>query len=99
MKHTCYKCGKVTKVVKATLPDGIPFEYHKCRCGEGVLDMEQLHVAAEHYRKLKKHNAKLSRWGQSLGLRIPKELTEKYKLGPKSVVQIIEEEDGLKLII
>jgi len=96
MTHKCSKCGKKTKIVKTAYPDGVPYEYHKCSCGNDVLDMSQLHAAAQIYRRMKKYNVKLSKWGNSLGLRIPKELMKKYKF--KDSVQIIEEEDGLKII-
>jgi len=99
MTHKCSLCGKKTRRVKSVMPDGIPYEYYKCECGEEILDMGQLNAVAQKYRKMKKHNAKLSKWGQSLGLRIPKELTEKYNMKEKNTVQIIEEKDGLKLII
>jgi len=96
---TCTQCKKTMRVAKAKMPDGIGYEYYKCSCGEEVLDMEQLHEVAEKYRKMKRHYAKISKWGQSLGLRIPKELSTKYKLTPKSNVAIIDEEDGLKLVV
>lgn len=58
----------------------MPYQFYRCgSCGEEFLDMGQLHDVAERYRKLKRYTAKLSRWGQSTGLRIPKELIERYR--------------------
>ena len=60
--------------------------------------MKQLHEVAEKYRKMKKHTAKISKWGLSLGIRIPNELVKKYKLKPNEEVSIIPEKDGLRII-
>ena len=85
--------------LKAKTPEGIGYHYYKCnKDGEEIVDMKQLHEIAEHYRALKKYNVKLSKWGLSLGLRIPKELVEKYKLKNEKEVSIIPEKSGLRII-
>src|SRR4030042_1971442 len=46
--------------------------------GEEIVNMHQLREVADKYRVLKLYHAKLSLWGQSLGLRIPKALATEY---------------------
>jgi antitoxin component of MazEF toxin-antitoxin module len=60
--------------------------------------MKQLHNVAEKYRVMKKYNVKLSKWGLSLGLRIPKELAKKYKFRDNKEVTIIPEDKGIKIV-
>ncbi len=62
------------------------------------MDMEQLHEVAEQYRTLRKYQVKLSKWGLSLGLRIPKELVERYHLKNEEEVAIIPEKKGIKIL-
>jgi len=95
----CTDCNGAMQQLKARTPEEIEYSYYKCKkCGEEILDMEQLHLVAEHYRILKKYNVKLSKWGLSLGLRIPKELVDKYKLKDEREVSIIPEKSGLRII-
>ena len=77
----CAECNGAMQELKAKTTEGIEYSYYKCRKdGEEIVDMKQLHELAEHYRALKKYNVKLSKWGLSLGLRIPKELVDRYNL-------------------
>lgn len=95
----CVECGSAMQQLKSKTPEGIEYDYYKCRKdGEEIVDMEQLHEVAEHYRALKKYNVKLSKWGLSLGIRIPKELVEKYKLKNEKEVSIIPEKTGIRII-
>lgn len=91
-------CGKKMKEVKSKTPDGISYRYYKCSCGEEIVDMKQLHDVAEKYREMKRFHVKLSKWGMSLGLRIPKELTLKYGFTENKEVTIIPEERGIRII-
>ncbi len=84
---------------EAMTPEGIKYTYFKCRgCGEEIVNMEQLHAVAEKYRVLKLYHAKMTLWGQSLGLRIPKTLVARYHLKPNEEVSIIPEKEGIKVI-
>ena len=60
--------------------------------------MGQLHEVAEQYRTLKRYNVKLSKWGLSLGIRIPKELVKRYDLKNDGEVSIIPEKKGIKIL-
>ncbi len=95
----CSGCGGPMKAYKAKTPENIGYSYYKCkRCGEEIVDMKQLHNVAEQYRVLKRYHAKLTKWGLSLGLRIPKELVERYKLKEEEEVAIIPEKKAIKII-
>ena len=95
----CTKCEGTMQEFKAKTPEGVEYSYYKCRkCGEEIVDMRQLHEVAEQYRSLKKYQVKLSKWGLSLGIRIPKELVEKYKLQYNKEVAIIPEKKGIRII-
>jgi len=96
---SCSEC-KGTMVEKtAQTPEGISYNYFKCeKCGEEIVDMNQLHSVAEKYRIMKKYHVKLSKWGLSIGLRIPKEIAKKYNFKDKKEVSIIPEEKGIRVI-
>jgi len=96
----CSKC-KIKMEVKTSLDKkGISYEYFYCnKCKDSFLDMKQLHAVAEKYRTMKRLNAKLSKWGVSLGVRIPKELVERYKLKDKTEVTFIPEDGSIRIIV
>lgn len=95
----CAECSGSMEELRAKTPEGIEYSYFKCKkCGEEIVGMKQLHSVAERYRILRKYHVKLSKWGLSLGLRIPKELVEKYKLKDDAEVAIIPEKDGIRII-
>ncbi len=60
--------------------------------------MKQLHTVAEKYRKMKKYTAKLSKWGESVGFRIPKELLKQYKLKENAEISLIPEKKAIKIV-
>jgi DNA-directed RNA polymerase subunit RPC12/RpoP len=95
----CSECvGKMMELTGKT-PEGVKYNYFRCtKCGEEILDMKQLHEVAEVYREMKKFNAKLTKWGMSLGVRIPKELVKRYNFKDDEEVTIIPEETGIKII-
>ena len=95
----CSECGKQMEEKKAFTPEGISYKYFKCsKCGEEIVDMKQLHEVAEQYRTIKLYHAKVTRWGQSLGLRIPKALAIKYQFKANDEVALIPEKNSIKII-
>lgn len=93
----CSECKGEMKEHKAKTPEGVSYTYYKCvACGYEMVDMEQLHSVADKYREMKKYTARLTPWGKSLGLRIPKELAKRYSL--KGEVTLIPEEKGIRII-
>lgn len=92
-------CGGTRKKLKGKTPDGITYDYLRCsRCGEEVLGMQELHEVADKYKKMRTYSAKITKWGLSLGLRIPSELVKKYKLKDKEELKIVPEIGGFKII-
>ncbi|MBI3052006.1 AbrB/MazE/SpoVT family DNA-binding domain-containing protein [Candidatus Woesearchaeota archaeon] len=95
----CSECRGEMKELSARTPEGVEYKYFKCnKCGEEMLNMSQLHNVAEKYREMKRFHAKISKWGMSLGLRIPKELVKRYRLKDEEEVTMIPEKEGIKII-
>ena len=93
----CFKCNAQMIEKKGKTPEGVSYTYFSCgKCGEEIVDMKQLHEVAEKYREMKRYTAKLTPWGKSLGLRIPKELADKYKF--KGEVVLIPEDNGIRIV-
>lgn len=95
----CMLCeGKMVEKEDKTI-DGISYKYSSCtKCGDEVLDMGQLHEVAEKYREMKRHSVTVSKWGQSLAIRIPKELVKKYHLKANKHVNLLPEKNAIKII-
>jgi len=95
----CSECNVNMKELVSKTPEGIEYKYFKCeKCGEEILDMKQLHNVADKYRELRRYHAKMSKWGESLGVRIPKDLVKKYGLREEREVTILPEKGGIKII-
>jgi len=95
----CSECKGEMKELLGKTPEGVEYKYFKCnKCGEEILNMNQLHKVAEKYREMKRFHAKISKWGMSLGLRIPKELVQKYNFKDNNEVTMIPEKEGIKII-
>jgi len=95
----CPECNNIMRELNTKTPDGISYSYFKCgNCGEEILNMSQLHKVAEKYRAIKRFNARLSKWGLSLGLIIPKELVKRYRLKSDKNVIIIPEKEAIRII-
>ena len=80
--------------------DNFTFEGFKCpKCGEELLNMEQLSKLATKYRKLKNSKkVKFAKWGNSLAIRIPKESIEKLGIREGDEGTLIQDKNGLKII-
>ena len=96
---TCSECKEKMVEENAKTPEGVGYKYFKCGgCGEEIVDMKQLHNVADKYRVMKKYHVKLSKWGLSIGLRIPKELIKKYDFKDDEEVMIIPEAKGIRIV-
>lgn len=80
----CLICnkGEMKKIKDLIKQDGIEFEAFKCdSCGEEIMDMKQLKVLAQKYRKLRQSKeitfAKLE---NSIAVRIPKDVAQEYHI-------------------
>jgi predicted RNA-binding Zn-ribbon protein involved in translation (DUF1610 family) len=95
----CSDCGKQMEEKEAYTPEGIKYKYFTCpKCGDEIVDVKQLHEVAEQYRTMKLYHAKVTRWGQSLGFRIPKALVTKYHFKANDEVALIPEKNSIKII-
>jgi len=95
----CSECGKQMEEKEAVTPEGVTYRYFTCpQCGEELVDMKQLHEVAEQYRTMKLYHVKVTRWGQSLGFRIPKELAIKYHLKANDEIALIPEKNSIKIM-
>ena len=93
-------CGGKRIKMSGKMPDGIGYDYWRCtKCGEEVLGMKELHEVAQKYKKIKRYSAKTTKWGLSLGLRIPAELVKKYKIKNKEELTIIPEQNGFRVMV
>lgn len=95
----CVKCKLKMVEAEDKMSDGIPFNYHRCnKCGEELLDMRQLHELAEKYKAIRRYQTKVSKWGESLAIRIPKELAKKYKLKANDEMQLVPDKGAIRLV-
>ncbi len=102
MKKTkkCFECKAPMKEMDGVMSDGLTHKYYRCtKCGDEVLDIKQLGALAKKYKELKKNRAKFTKWGLSIGVRIPGELVKKYNISTKKEAQFIPEKDGIKLLV
>ena len=97
---TCPSCKGNIQQLNTKTPEGVNYSYYRCtKCHEEIVDMKQLHAVAQTYRTLKKYEVRLTKWGVSLGLRIPKELVQQYHLKDDKTMSIIPEKEGLRLVL
>ncbi len=95
----CGDCRGKMEEKESKTPEGVKYKYSKCnKCGEEVVGMLQLREVSVKYRALKLFHAKMTQWGQSLGVRIPKELVERYQFKPNEEVTIIPEKEGIRIM-
>lgn len=66
----------MNRVKDAIREDNVDFTAYQCsKCGEELLTMGQLKTLAGKYRQLRRSKeTKITRWGNSLAVRIPQEL-------------------------
>lgn len=95
----CSDCQGAMKELTSKTPEGVDYNYFQCsKCGEEIVDMDQLRKVAAEYRTMKNFHLKISKWGSSLGIRIPKEVAKRYGLEDDSEVVMIPEEREIKII-
>jgi len=95
----CAKCENKMINKKGITPEGFEYDYSTCtNCGEEIVDLKQLHEVAQKYREMKKYSVKISKWGDSLAMRIPKELVKEYNLKSEKRITLIPESKSIKII-
>ena len=80
--------------------DGIEFEAFKCvSCGEEIMTMKQLKVLADRYRRLRSaKEITFAKWGNSIAVRIPSDITKEYKITPGKQGILIKDKKSIKII-
>ncbi len=95
----CSKCGGNMAAKKGVTPEGVEYDFSQCgKCGDAIVGMSQLHAVAQKYRVMKRYTAKISRWGDSLAVRFPKELVKQYSLKQNGEVTLVPEKKAIKII-
>ncbi len=98
----CKICGGSVEVKKGVMEeDGVEYEYFRCsKCSEEYLNMDQLEKVAVEYRKLKDaKEVTFQKWGNSIAVRIPKEIVNAFNISSGKHGKLIKESDGLKIIV
>ena len=100
--RTCPICKKGNlKPVREAMPfDGVEYEALQCsRCRESIVTMGQLEDLAEKYRKLRKaKEVTFAKWGNSLAVRIPRDMVAAYKLSSGKHGLLVKGKKGIMII-
>ncbi len=97
MKNLNCDCGGTYELKRNLSPEGIEYAGFKCnKCDEVLLDMDQARVF---YKELEKiYSVKLSKWGESLAVRIPASVVKSLHLKPKQNARIIQEKNAFRVV-
>ena len=95
----CHEC-KQKMVLKQSILQDAPYEFYQCpQCKEEILDSIQLQkFAAAHKAMRRAKEVKLAKWGNSIGVRIPKQYIDELGLVDGQAVSILKDEKGLRII-
>ncbi len=94
------KKDKMEKVKDKIEEDGIEFEALKCSsCGEEIMNMSQLKSLAGKYRRLRKaKDIIFTKWGNSIAVRIPQEITKEFNITSGGQGILTTEKEGIRII-
>jgi len=92
--------GEMKKIKDIMEQDGLSFEAFRCNsCGEELMNMKQLKVLANKYRRLRKaKEITFAKWGNSIAVRIPHELVEEYHITSGKQGILTKDKEGIKII-
>lgn len=92
----CFVCGGPLFLFEG-IRKGVTYEAYRCKqCGEVTFDMLQ---AENYFRAAEKaKEVTFSQWGQSLAIRIPKQMVKALHLHPRKKARIIAEKEGIRVI-
>ncbi len=81
-------------------PEKIDFKGIHCpKCGEEFLTMEQLKELGEKHKVWREsQKSTFTKWGNSLGIRIPSELVAALKIKPGRTAYITREKNAIKIV-
>lgn len=100
MKCPICNKGEMKKTKDIIKQDGIEFEAFKCvSCDEEIMNMNQLKVLANKYRKLRKaKEITFAKWGNSIAVRIPSEIVNEYNIKSGKQGIVTKEKRGIRII-
>ncbi len=97
----CPTCnGEMEKIKDEIKQDKVEFEAFRCNsCGEEIMDMKQLKVLANKYRKLRKaKEITFAKWGNSIAVRIPNDIINEYNITSGKQGILTRDKEGIKII-
>ena len=91
---------EMSKKVDLFGPEKIEFEEFQCpKCGEELLSMEQLKLLGEKHKEWRKsQQATFSKWGNSIALRIPKEIITALHIKAGATALVKTEKNGIRIV-
>lgn len=92
--------GTMEKIEDAMKQDGVTFYAHRCgKCGEEIMDMNQLKELAGKYRVLRRaKEITFVKWGNSLAMRIPQEFAKEMKIKEGDHALLKRSKEGLEIV-
>lgn len=97
----CPLCtGLMQRIEDQIEPDKVGFTAYKCtKCGEELVNMEQLKELAHKYRALRQaKEITFARWGNSLAVRIPQNFAEELAIKEGGHGLLKRSREGLEII-
>lgn len=100
MKCPICNKGEMEKIKDVIKQDGVEFEAFRCKsCGEEIMNMKQLKVLAQKYRKLRKaKDITFAKWGNSIAIRIPRDVVDEYHITSGKHGVLTKDKDGIRII-
>ncbi len=98
----CPFCKSKMEEKQGTMKDdNVRYSFYKCiSCKEELLDMPQMQSLAKKYKSFRRANrVSVSKWGNSLAVRIPKSVAQELHLKAGKELLLMKEEDGIKLLL
>jgi len=95
----CPLCKGKMKIVKNKM-DRVEYELFKClKCGERILTSQQLKYLGDQHKKMRQaKEVVFSKWGNSIAVRIPKDIVKEFKINSGKQGLITKEKEGIKII-
>lgn len=98
----CPNCNSKTVLKKGLLPKSeLELESHYCqKCGQSFVDMKQLGELARKEKALREaKKARFAKWGNSLAIRIPKQIATELSINAGKEALISKEKKALKILL
>jgi len=95
----CHQCKVKMGKVKGKM-NGVEYEFFKCKkCGEELLDMQQLKELGKKHKKMRtSKEVTFAKWGNSLAIRIPKDIVDEFHLSPGKEAVLFKDKEGIRII-